>query len=1131
MANLFSYFTGKRDIKHSKFDMSFQNLFTSNFGELKPAACYEVLGGDTWKVAQNTLTKVAPMPAPAYARIKQNFYSFFVPNQIVWKYWNDFITNGTAYLDTYGNNQTNQEITNQWQQPSIMVNDLQLQTKLANGWALPVFRLSEGELVKFIAKLPYVWKAVNTAPDDDEHGHFDSGEIVLSFNNLQLPSDDELQKNLWSIYVATSGMQLPSIFENIPYVHPVWTLVKSVQGDFTTVRATLTYFAFCCDLHTCLLFYHWLNSDQYTSSFTEKTETTLISDSAITMDSHNTVAAWTNDGSIPIPESAVGSWWIGIRYFCDMFSDNPRLDEGPFILDKTSFRSLDGTGMTLNTFTAKKNLVKFQEFKYNQVIRWYDQRDSSYKDVVCEIVYQKAGFYGRMFGRGYYEKDESGNPLYIMTIWNGMVLPYVTGLSDSKYGTIAPLFEKKPDSIEDLEWVFAFDLDFLSCHCGQRFYYDNFSSFDSGSSFVDNVLKIGDNDYIIRSSDSTSLDLFISPFRSLSTPSVTVSDPSSLIGVSLIGSIRNSCDVFFPLYSRQNSVTTSPSAYIWNNLIYKVLDYKDISTQDSFALGYDAFGFMVYNAKQVCKLLDSFNIPLEGMTSRSWEDYAGELINCLPFMANSKIWNDYFRNKTTSSAELDFKHTNGVALLNYSRLRYLKILKGLNVPLSRQVLQLIDDNTPNSWVIPMCTAPRSGLGNYTVEFSSGDRFLEYTKNEFHYYNIQSYLDLFSLVSGFQITDRFVRKILNYVVKQTINNVTYIQLRGLLLENVYLPNYYNGLMRMKFQNFSKDYFSSAMLDPMHGANEVQIGDTISDLRTEIVEQNFWETFAMARSLKHAFESMIGVTPTHIEQDKPLLLGMDHMPVNIGEVIQTSQTTDSSPQGKRTGLAAAHGKAGLCKHYFNESGYLIVLTSFTVEQQYFQGLEHQWTPFESFLDYPWIQMAHIGNESIPLRELKWNPSGKYNTFGSVGHVLLPTPNYEGSKVLMDGRSSPLFIDLADRQQVYATANVVDKDGIDDDCKGFDEIFGYVPRNSNYKFKLDQLHGAFRNQMDYWQTFRKFYKKPMLTHEFVNWEFVADDGDLNRLFAVEDENISDKFYCDCYINALVNRPLPVVNIPSTK
>ena len=140
-----------------------------------------------------------------------------------------------------------------------------------------------------------------------------------------------------------------------------------------------------------------------------------------------------------------------------------------------------------------------------------------------------------------------------------------------------------------------------------------------------------------------------------------------------------------------------------------------------------------------------------------------------------------------------------------------------------------------------------------------------------------------------------------------------------------------------------------------------------------------------------------------------------------------------------------------------------------------------------------------------------------------------------VISGWASFPLFIkDVAGAtgsKQVNVVANTTTPAGYDgaDPQRGYDEIFGYIPRFSTYKFKLDQVHGAFRDQMDYWQTFRRFYKNPMLVHEFVNWEFVQDDGELRRLFAVEDSDVSDKFYVDCYINAKVTRALPVVCRPS--
>lgn len=1105
--SLFNYFSGKKDIKHSKFNMSFQNLNTSNFGRLAPAACYEVLGGDTWKVSQNTITKVAPMPSPAFTRIKQNFYSFFVPNQTVWKHWNDFITNGTEFLDTYGNNQTNQDITSQWQQPSISVNDLQLHTKLANGWALPIWRLNEEQMDLFKDRLGFVWK--QTDVEGSNKGHFDRGVIKFLIPSQYVPSNAELESVLFSIFRATTDVILPSFFDYIPYLHPSWDISQeqSTIGTqtFVTLTCSIKTFAFCCDFHTASEFYRWLYSTPLLNpaSSRQKTTTTLHTDSAISLETRDDIASWDSDRIY---------YNFCIRYFCDMFSDNLRLDHSPFLFEKFNFRAVGGslTGQTLSSYRATRNLFDFQEYKYQQTFKYPDP-DGNLLDFTADITYQSAGFYGRMFGIGVAVRPSDHAEFHIQILNGVMHMPFTST-------TVAPVYTRQVNSIEDLDWVFGFDKEHNCLLCGQKFLAANHNSFGLASeqSYYDYF------NGTTASSVSSTTSYFVSPFSISATGEIH----DVYIGVErrfFIGSESAQCaaDVSFSFDCLDSSAST---------IYYIIPSGVDIYSQDSFALGWDLFGFMVYNSKQVSSLLDYFNIPLEGFTARSWEDYAGELINCLPFFAYSKIWNDYFRNKTVSSAELDFCETNSVALFNYSRIQYLNILRGLNVPLSRQVLSLLDEGRPRSWVIPMSTAPKSGLSTYSVEFTSGNRFLNYTQNEFHYFNIQTFQDLFTVCSGFGITDQFVHKIINYVVRKPVGSTTYIELRGMLLNNVYLPNYYNGLFRLKFQNFSKDYFSSALLDPMHGANEVSLGDTISDLRSEIVEQNFWETFAMARSLKHAFQSIMGITPTHIEYDKPLLLGMDHMPINIGEVIQTSQT-DLTPQGQRTGLAAAHGKSGLCKHYFNEGGYLIILSSFTLELQYFQGLEHQWTPFESFLDYPFIQFAHVGNESIPLRELKFSTPGKYQSFGSFAKIALPTSNYEGSKVLMDGRSSPLFIRSSGISEVVAQANIVDKNGLDDSSAGFDEIFGYIPRNSTYKFKFDQVHGAFRSQMDFWQTFRKFYKTPILTHEFVNWEFAAEDGDLNRLFFVEDDNVSDKFYSDTYINAVVSRPLPVVNVPSTK
>lgn len=1090
--SIFNYGNKKRDIGSSDFNESFQNLHTQDFGELAPVACYEVLAGDKWKIAQNSLTKVAPMPAPAFTRIKQNFYSFFVPNQLIWKHWNDFFTNGTSYLDTYGNNQTNQDISNKWRVPSIHANDLQLISKVAHGWAAPVFRLTSEQVTKFNTLL-------------FRNDLFPSGltfPVEQFYNND--PSNSKISTEaLWSLLVTLKKIQLPSFFEKIPYIHPNFNISFSSPDSNNNVSLNnppiLTGFSFSCDIHTAHEFYSWLGVP-FNSNVVDSLPLVDESESTMTESSYSGYTSNYLQSNI--------SMHLSLRTWCNIIDDYSSLDSGPFILDKYNIDCDTPTfGSTfLQTYKLSRNLKNIKHYEFTTQFFYHNGSDPSDYYLIDHYV-DNSRFWNRHFGI-VYNHDRSNVEGY-----------YING---------AIIWTHDSYTIDDVPFIMDFDESYVSLFSGQKFLVDNYSSFGISSNQIPDLLVLGDfsPSYILSSSR-----FYINPFYFLN--SFSLEDPSYFLRSStssslyFIGNRLAACDVCFPIF--QNLFGSSTS-------LYYELPHFEVVTPSEFSLGFDSWGFMVNSCIKCCKNLDRFNIPLEGLTSSSWESYAGELINALPFFCESKIYNQYFRNKVTTSAELDYSYANGCAFMSYGRIKYLNILKNLNIPLSNQVKDILDLNLQGSWVIPLSTAPKNGLSSYTTEFNSNDIFLSYVSNEFHYFNVQSFNALFSLLTGFQLTAIFIHNILNFCVKKVIGSYTYIQLSGLLLDNVYLPSYYNGLLRMRYQNFSKDYFSSAVLDPMHGANDVQLGSTVSELRANVAEQGFWETSSFARSIKRFFQNMVGTTPTHGDPTDPILLGIDHLNINIGEIVQTSQTTDNSPQGSRSGLAAASGQGGLCKHYFNEQGWIIILESITVEQQYFQGLERQFTPYRNFLDYPFIDFVGLGNQSIPIREIKWMPSGKFNApFPSYLLPLLNSFNLEGSKILYDGRSSPLFIrsvgGSTGSKLMHVVSNVTNGLGYDpsDPQSGFDEIFGYIPRFSTYKFKLDQVHGAFRNQMDYWHSFRKFFKTPMLTHEFVSWEFVSDDGELKRLFAVEDSELSDKFYVDCYINAKVTRNLPVVCRPS--
>lgn len=80
--------------KPSKFNLSHSNLLTCEMGKLVPFYFEEVLPGDEFRVKTDAIIRLAPMLAPIFGEVDFYTHYFFVPNRLVWKNWEDFITNG-----------------------------------------------------------------------------------------------------------------------------------------------------------------------------------------------------------------------------------------------------------------------------------------------------------------------------------------------------------------------------------------------------------------------------------------------------------------------------------------------------------------------------------------------------------------------------------------------------------------------------------------------------------------------------------------------------------------------------------------------------------------------------------------------------------------------------------------------------------------------------------------------------------------------------------------------------------------------------------------------------------------------------------------------------------------------------
>lgn len=75
----------------NNFDLSFQNNFTLNAGNLVPVFCKEVLPGDSFRIDPTFGIRAMPLVWPIQTRMKTYLHFYYVRNRNLWKDWPDFI--------------------------------------------------------------------------------------------------------------------------------------------------------------------------------------------------------------------------------------------------------------------------------------------------------------------------------------------------------------------------------------------------------------------------------------------------------------------------------------------------------------------------------------------------------------------------------------------------------------------------------------------------------------------------------------------------------------------------------------------------------------------------------------------------------------------------------------------------------------------------------------------------------------------------------------------------------------------------------------------------------------------------------------------------------------------------------
>lgn len=83
----------KSNIRKSAFDLTHEKQLTAKpHGQLYPILCEAVLPSDKFRVNTEILARAVPLINPVYQRFDIVTHYFYIPNRLVWKNWEDFIS-------------------------------------------------------------------------------------------------------------------------------------------------------------------------------------------------------------------------------------------------------------------------------------------------------------------------------------------------------------------------------------------------------------------------------------------------------------------------------------------------------------------------------------------------------------------------------------------------------------------------------------------------------------------------------------------------------------------------------------------------------------------------------------------------------------------------------------------------------------------------------------------------------------------------------------------------------------------------------------------------------------------------------------------------------------------------------
>lgn len=144
-------------------------------------------------------------------------------------------------------------------------------------------------------------------------------------------------------------------------------------------------------------------------------------------------------------------------------------------------------------------------------------------------------------------------------------------------------------------------------------------------------------------------------------------------------------------------------------------------------------------------------------------------------------------------------------------------------------------------------------------------------------------------------------------------------------------------------------------------------TIIQLRQAFAIQQLYELDARGGTrYTELIQSHFGVTSSDARLQRPEYLGGERKPMNICQVAQTSETTETSPQGNIAGYSLTVDSHEDLTFSSEEHGYIIGLTCVRTNHTYQQGIARE-DSYKDRLDFYWPSLDNIGDQAVLNKEL--------------------------------------------------------------------------------------------------------------------------------------------------------------------